>query len=156
MDEDQIGPALGKLPSGVYIATSTLDGEDIGMLASFIEQAGFRPPMITAAISKGRRLEEAVESSGMIGINILGEDDARLMKPFSQSDNDAPFSEVALIDNAHGLPQLEDALGFLACKITGKIEGGDHTIYAAEVIDGMLHDAARSPMVRIRKNGFQY
>ncbi|HAA88643.1 MAG TPA: flavin reductase family protein, partial [Verrucomicrobiales bacterium] len=56
MNEERIGPALGKLPSGVYIATSTLDGEEVGMLASFVEQAGFEPPTITAAISAGRRL----------------------------------------------------------------------------------------------------
>ncbi len=156
MDAEKVGPALGKLPSGVYIATSTLDGEEIGMLASFVEQAGFAPPMITAAISKGRRLEQAVESSGLIGINILAEDDGRLMKPFAQSDNESPFADVALEDNEHGVPQLADALGFLAGKVTGKIEGGDHTIYAAEVIDGVLNDSTRSPMVRIRKNGFQY
>ena len=38
MDKEKIGPALGKLPSGVYIVTSILDGEEIGMLASFVEQ----------------------------------------------------------------------------------------------------------------------
>ena len=155
-NKERVGAALGKLPSGVYIATSILDGGEIGMLASFVEQAGFDPPMITAAISKGRRLEEAIESSGLIGINILAEDNGRLMKPFAQSDNESPFSEVEQDENEHGLPQLSDALGFLACKVTGKIEGGDHTIYAAEVIDGILNDTARTPMVRIRKNGFQY
>ena len=117
MDKEKIGPALGKLPSGVYIATSILDGEEIGMLASFVEQAGFEPPMITVALSSGRRLVTAIEQSGLIGINVLGDEDARLMKPFTQP---------------------------------------DHTIYAAEVIDGILNDPSREPMVRIRKNGFQY
>ncbi len=156
LDREKIGPALGKLPSGVYVATSMLDGEEIGMLASFVEQAGFEPPMITAAVSKGRRLEAAIEQSGKFGINILGEEDARLMKPFSLSDNDSPFADVDLDANEHGLPQLADALGFLACKVVGKIEGGDHTIYAGEVFDGILNDPACQPMVRIRKNGFQY
>jgi len=138
------------------VATSILDGEEIGMLASFVEQAGFEPPMVTAAVSKGRRLEAAIEQSGKFGINILGEEDGRLMKPFAQSDNDSPFADVDLETNEHELPQLSDALGFIACKVIGKIEGGDHTIYAGEVIDGVLNDPARMPMVRIRKNGFQY
>jgi len=157
-DPERIGPALGKIPSGVYIATSMLRGEEIGMLASFVEQAGFAPPMISAAISRGRRLQEAIEDCGLIGINILGEDDSQLMRPFAQSENESPFSALSLEDNEHGLPQISDALGFLACKVVGKVdnEDADHILYAAEVIDGVLNDATRSPMVRIRKNGFQY
>ena len=156
MDKEKIGPALGKLPSGVYIVTSVMDGEEIGMLASFVEQAGFEPPMITVAVSSGRRLVTAIEQSRLIGINVLGDEDARLMKPFTQPDNNSPFAELELDENEYSIPQLSEALAFLACRITGKIEGGDHTIYAAEVIDGILNDPAREPMVRIRKNGFQY
>ena len=126
------------------------------MLASFVEQAGFEPPMITVALSSGRRLVTAIEQSGLIGINVLGDEDARLMKPFTQPDNDSPFAGLELDENEYSIPQLTEALAFLACRITGKIEGGDHTIYAAEVIDGILNDSSREPMVRIRKNGFQY
>ena len=156
MNEERIGPALGKLPSGVYIATSMLGGEEVGMLASFVEQAGFDPPIITAAISVGRRLNEAIQESGLIGINVLGEEDGRLMKPFNQQENRSPFDSLELEDNEYNIPQLTEALAFLACKITGKIESGDHTIYAAEVMDGILNDPDRSPMIRIRRNGFQY
>ena len=156
MNVERIGAALGKIPSGVFIATSTQDGEEIGMLASFVEQAGFNPPTITVAIGVDRRLNQAVEESNMIGINILAEEDARLMKPFNQQDNRSPFDSLELEDNQYELPQLRDALAFLACKIIGKIEGGDHIIYAAEVIDGVLNDPSRSPMVRVSKTGFQY
>ena len=156
MNVERIGAALGKIPSGVFIATTTQDGEEIGMLASFVEQAGFNPPTITVAIGVDRMLNQAVEESNMIGINILAEEDARLMKPFNQQDNRSPFDSLELEDNQYELPQLSDALAFLACKIIGKIEGGDHIIYAAEVIDGVLNDPSRSPMVRVRKNGFQY
>ena len=156
MNVERIGAALGKIPSGVFIATSTQDGEEIGMLASFVEQAGFNPPTITVAIGLDRRLNQAVEESNMIGINILAEEDARLMKAFNQQDNRSPFDSIELEDNEYELPQLCDALAFLACKIIGKIEGGDHIIYAAEVVDGVLNDPSRSPMVRVRKNGFHY
>ena len=156
MDIDNIGAALGKIPSGVFIATSSIDGDEVGMLASFVEQAGFNPPTITAAIGVDRRLNQAIEESGMIGINILGEEDGRLMKPFNQQENLSPFTSLELDDNEFNLPQLTESLAFLACKITGKIEGGDHIIYAAEVVDGILNDPSSSPMVRVRKNGFQY
>lgn len=156
MDIERIGPALGKLPSGVYVATGMLKGVEVGMLASFIEQASFNPPMVTAALGSDRRLAEAIAENKMLGINILAEGENRLMKPFANPENEAPFDGVALEDNEHGLPQLADALGFLACKVVDQMPCGDHTVYAAEVIDGDLTDETAAPMVRIRKNGFQY
>ena len=141
-----------KMNSGTVSSIGAIDG----FSARLVEQAGFDPPTITAAISVGRRLNEAIQESGLIGINVLGEEDGRLMKPFNQQENRSPFDSLELEDNEYNIPQLTEALAFLACKITGKIESGDHTIYAAEVMDGILNDPDRSPMVRIRRNGFQY
>lgn len=156
MDKSLVGPALGKLPSGLYIATSHLDGIAVGMLASFIEQAGFDPPMITVAMQPGRLVHKAVEETRLIGINILSEDNGQLMKPFAQSSNPEPFADLSLLPNRFRLPQLTDALAFLACKVTGKLPAGDHVVYTAEVLDGILQNADARPMVRIRRDGFNY
>ena len=61
-----------------------------------------------------------------------------------------------LEENDHGIPQLSEALAFLACKVTGSVAAGDHIVYVAEVIDGVLQDDSGTPMVRIRRNGFGY
>ena len=156
MDKSTVGPALGRLPSGLYIATSHLDGVAVGMLASFIEQAGFDPPTITIAMQPGRLVHKAVEETRLIGINVLSEDNGPLMKPFAQSSNPEPFADIALSPNKHRLPQLTDALAFLACKVTGKLPAGDHVVYTAEVLDGLLQNEEARPMVRIRKDGFGY
>ena len=156
MDKSIVGPALGKIPSGLYIATSHIDGVAVGMLASFIEQAGFDPPTITIAMQPGRALHKAVEETRLIGINILSEDNGQLMKPFTQKANEAPFADLSLLPNQHRLPQLTDALAFLACKVTGKLPAGDHTVYTAEVLDGILQNEEDRPMVRIRRDGFGY
>ena len=76
--------------------------------------------------------------------------------PFSSSDNENPFADVPLEENDHGIPQLSEALAFLACKVTGSVAAGDHIVYVAEVIDGVLQDDSGTPMVRIRRNGFGY
>ncbi len=154
LDLEAIGPALGKLPSGVYILTAMHRGERLGMLASFVEQAGFDPPAISVAVSKGRRIAEAIDETGLFGVNVLAEDDGSLMKPFAQSDNASPFDGIELADG-DGPPQILESLAFLSCRRIGEVDCGDHTLYAAEVLGGELHDG-RKPMVRIRKNGFQY
>lgn len=157
MDKEKLAPALGKIPSGIYIATSVHDEQPVGMLCSFVEQAGFAPPMLTIAVQPGRLLHAAIETSGRFALNILGEDDQSLMKPFTQGDRPNPFDDLAMIKNEHGLPQLADALAFLACNVAGSLRcGGDHIIYLAEVVDGALLRDDSKPMVRIRRNGFNY
>ena len=156
MDKSIVGPALGKIPSGLYIATSHIDGAAVGMLASFIEQAAFEPPTITISMQPGRLVHKAVEETRLIGINILSEDNGSLMKPFTQSSNPEPFADLSLLPNEHRLPQLTDAMAFLACKVTGKLPAGDHVVYTAEVLDGILQNEDARPMVRIRRDGFGY
>ena len=158
MDRSKVGPPLGKIPSGLYIATSTIDGQNVGMLSSFIEQAGFEPPTITIAVQPGRRLADALEQDDAhLGINVLGEScGGQLMKPFFDTEDTDPFVSLGLVENDYGLPQLTEAMAFLACKVTGKLSVGDHIVYAAEVLDGELQDSNDKPMIRVRPNGFSY
>ena len=158
MDKDKVAPALGKITSGLYIATSTHDGAPVGMLSSFVEHASFEPPMVTIAVAPDRILAKALEATGKIGLNVLGKKaGGELMKPFFGGDGD-PFAGLEVVENEHGLPQLSGALAFLACELRGKFPAGDHTLYLCEVIDGEMPERQEKdePMVRIRPNGFNY
>ncbi|MEZ5329425.1 MAG: flavin reductase family protein [Verrucomicrobiales bacterium] len=160
MDQDKVAPALGKIASGLYIATATdSGGNPVGMLCSFVEQAGFEPPMITIAIGPDRRLAKALVDGGKLGLNVLGKSNGgALMKPFVSSGDANPFTGIALTANHHGIPQLSDALAFLACELRDQMPAGDHTIYLCEVIDGRMPVTPEKdePMIRIRANGFGY
>lgn len=156
-NKERIGPALGKLPSGIYVTTAVFpDGKPIGMLASFIEQAGFVPPAVMIAIANDRPILTALkEGSGKIGINVLGKENGTLVGLFAKHREES-FAGLNLVENSYGLPQLGDALAFLACKMTGTLEAGDHTVVVAEVLDGILQKTGSEPMVRVRPNGFGY
>ena len=66
---DAIGPVLGRTPSGVFILTaSSGDGQETGMLASWVQQASFDPPAITVAVNI---LHEAGKRLPATGRNIL-------------------------------------------------------------------------------------
>ena len=160
MDQQKVAPALGKIASGLYIATALEpQGTPVGMLCSFVEQAGFEPPMITIAIAPDRRLAKALESGSKLGLNVLGKaSGGSLMKPFISNSTEDPFTEIALNDNSHGVPHLSDALALLVCERRDMMDAGDHRIYLCEVIDGEMkpHSEKDEPMVRIRSNGFGY
>ncbi len=148
--------ALGRIPSGLYAVGAGQAGERIGMLCSFVEQAGFEPPMISIALGFDRPLRQVLARGELFAVNILGTEDKALLAAFASAREEDPFAPFALIENGHGLPQLAGALAWLACRPTGSVVAGDHVVYVAEVVEGCLHREVGEPMVRLRKNGFSY
>ncbi len=151
---ERIRPALGKISSGIYVLTGTLEGEPLGMLASFIEQAGFTPPMISVAMGNDRPMRKVFESTGQFGLHVLSNENKQLMRSFSGKGD--PFAAHEVDQSLEAIPQLREALAFLSCRVAGSLPAGDHTLYLAEVLDGWINPQKQEPMVRVRANGFSY
>jgi flavin reductase (DIM6/NTAB) family NADH-FMN oxidoreductase RutF len=154
--EEGLKSALGRIPSGLYVVGAVHEGRRTGMLCSFIEQAGFEPPMISIALGRDRPLRALLETGAPFSVNILGAEDKRILAAFASGREEDPFAAFALLDNGHGLPQLADALAWLACRPCGSVAAGDHAVYVAQVMEGCLHREDDGPMIRVRKNGFAY
>ena len=154
--DDGLKLALGRIPSGLYAVGAGPGGERIGMLCSFVEQAGFEPPMISIALGADRPLRQVLERGELFSVNILGTEDKALLAAFAAAREEDPFAPFELIENGHGLPQLAGALAWLACRPTGSVVAGDHVVYVAEVVEGCLHREVGEPMIRVRKNGLGY
>ena len=148
--------ALGRIPSGLYAVGAGHGRERIGMLCSFVEQAGFEPPMISIALGADRPLRQVLERGEFFSVNILGTEDKALLAAFAAAREEDPFAPFELIENGHRLPQLAGALAWLACRPTGSVVAGDHVVYVAEVVEGCLHREVGEPMIRVRKNGLGY
>lgn len=152
-----IAPALGKIASGLYVATASVEGAPVGMLCSFVEQAGFEPPMITLAISPGRPITPALAPGGVFGLHILGKGNTGLMKSFVRGSSPEAFAAHPQVANSYGVPQFAEAWAFLVAEVKGELIAGDHIVYLAAVLDGALqHADEKESMVRVRANGFKY
>lgn len=148
--------ALGRIPSGLYAVGAVSSGRRIGMLCSFVEQAGFDPPMISLALGRDRPLREILDRGGLFALNVLGQEDKKLLAAFASGREDDPFASFPLVGNGHGVPQLAEALAWMACRPCGSVPAGDHVVYVAEVVEGCLHREGGEPMIRVRKNGLAY
>ena len=154
--EEGLKLALGRIPSGLYAVGAVHEGRRMGMLCSFVEQAGFEPPMISIALGADRPLRQVLEQGELFSVNILGTEDKALLAAFAGAREEDLFAPFELIENGHGLPQLAGALAWLACRPTGSVVAGDHVVYVAEVVEGCLHREVGEPMIRVRKNGLSY
>jgi 3-hydroxy-9,10-secoandrosta-1,3,5(10)-triene-9,17-dione monooxygenase reductase component len=156
-DRDRIAPALGKIASGLYIATARVGGEPVGMLCSFVEQAAFEPPAISIALAPERPITAALDGDGVFALHVLSRHNHALVKSFARGGTPEAFAAHEMTENPWGVPLFAEAWAFLVCKVLNKMPAGDHTLYLAEVLDGALQKEEHDePMVRVRRNGFGY
>jgi flavin reductase (DIM6/NTAB) family NADH-FMN oxidoreductase RutF len=156
MERERIGPALGKISSGLYIATATIDGQPAGMLCSFVEQASFEPPMVSLAIAPGRPISPALESGAAFAIHVLSRENSALLKTFAKGATAESFNGHELVDNPHGVPIFREAWAYLIARVVGKLPAGDHQLFLAEIVDGSLQHDGQLASTRVRANGFGY
>lgn len=153
-----LAAALGKIPSGLFILTAAHDGAATGMLASWVMQAGFEPPMVTVAVNKKRYLCDwlAAEST-RFALHVVPQGDTTLLKHFGRGfepDADA-FAGLDVAGEFGSAPLLPQADARLHCEVRGSLDAGDHRLFLAEVVAG---DASSdgAPAVHLRKNGLNY
>lgn len=157
-----LAAALGRIPSGLFVVTWRAEGGDRGMLASWVMQAGFDPPLVTVAVAPSRGLFKAVESGSPFVVNVLAENQrpllARFGKPAAAGEN--PFEGLAIGRSGCGAATIEGAAAWLECiplpsPTAGAALSGDHAIVVARV-ESASAAADLAPLVHLRKNGLRY
>jgi 3-hydroxy-9,10-secoandrosta-1,3,5(10)-triene-9,17-dione monooxygenase reductase component len=68
--DEQLGAAIGAIPSGLFIVTSQQNGKTATMLASWVQQSGFAPPSVTIIVAKGRPIESFLTIGSPVMVNI--------------------------------------------------------------------------------------
>lgn len=157
MSESSFDPALGRVASGIYILTIGSGEKSTGMLASWVMQAGFEPPMVSVAVKSGRYVEQWLTAGEPFVLNIVAEKQFDFLKHFGSGFDigEPAFEGISTTNCENGVPHLTDALGHLECEPTSHVDSGDHRIFLAKVVRGELHSDAQ-PMTHIRKTGSHY
>lgn len=154
---EQLGAAIGTIPSGLFIVTSQQNGKTATMLASWVQQAGFEPPSVTIIVGKGRPIESFLTVGSPVVINILAKGDGKSIGHFAKGfapDAD-PFDGVETAIAPSGQRYLTDAIAYLDATVAGSLDAGDHTVILATLNAGeRLHEGEST--IHTRKNGFKY
>ena len=153
-----IARALGRIPSGLYIVSTTDGGSPaLGFLGSFLTQVGFEPPTLCVAVGKERAHLTAMRSSGHFAVSILDQESQALMSAFFKAppEGKSVFDDLDTTSAPSGAPVLTGALAWLDCEITGEHEVGDHVVVFGKVTSAeLLREGDAS--VHMRKNGLGY
>lgn len=156
-DLSPLAQALGRVPTGLYVvSTSTSDGP-IGFVGSFVQQVGFEPPTMCVAVGSGRSHLEAIRASGGFALSLLDKESQGQMSAFFKAPPEGRTQFDALETKATdgGRTVLSNCLAWMDCELTGEHAVGDHVI-----VFGTVKQAERvregEPSVHLRSNGLGY
>ncbi len=157
--DNDLEKALGRLSSGLYILTAQQGNLSSAMVASWVAQASFKPLGVTVAVARDRAIESLLHVGDRFVLNVLEEGNYQgLMKHFLQRFPPGAdrFQGVRTYPATNGCPILADALAYMECEVSSRIECGDHWLVYSTVKVGRVSKPDALTAVHHRKVGNYY
>src|SRR4051812_22060819 len=116
--QKSLASALGRIPSGIFILTLARDSMETGMLASWVQQCSFHPPMISFVVQQGRPIADFLSKDAPFTINILEAAQTDMIAHFGKgfAPHEEAFKDIDIQRVAPHGPILEEAHAYLLGK----------------------------------------
>ncbi|MBD2070622.1 flavin reductase [Leptolyngbya sp. FACHB-671] len=157
--DSQLERALGRLSNGLYLLTTQKGDVSSAMVATWVTQASLEPLGVAIAVAKDRAIEALLHPGDRFVLNVFQEGKSQpLMKHFLKrfAPGSDRFAGVKTYAAANGSPILADALAYLECEVTSRLENNDHWIIYSIVQTGRVAQLDALTAVHHRKVGNHY
>jgi flavin reductase (DIM6/NTAB) family NADH-FMN oxidoreductase RutF len=143
---------MAHMTYGIYVLTTRFEEAINGMIASWVSQVSFDPPLIMAAVHPNRYSHELLEKSGRFALHILAREQKGLLGRFKGPDPVEKFKSIAWSDGVTGCPILSDCIGCLECRIVRHLAPGNHSLFIGEVVAAVFN-GKRGPLTTLDYEG---
>ena len=136
IDSQSFRTTLAQWASGVTIVTSLHDGQRVGITASSFTSVSLEPPRILISVAKRLYTHQVIEASQVFAVNILSAAQQGWGMRFAgkMPEGQDRFEGIDVFTAETGSPLLPDVLGWLDCRVWAAYDGGDHTLFVADVV----------------------
>jgi len=148
-------------PERVVLAVST-DGERHDIIAlGWKMRTSHSPPMIAISVGKTRHSHKLISQGGEFVLAIPGEDlwRAVLICGTTSGRDIDKFKETGLTPKPAKMvkpPLIEECIANIEYKVTGRLDTGDHTIFAGEALCCWVSDDRRRNLLTVgRERGYR-
>jgi flavin reductase (DIM6/NTAB) family NADH-FMN oxidoreductase RutF len=111
-----------------------------GLVVTTAERASIVPerPRVLVCVWKYNHTHALVERHGRFALNLLGVEQLALVRRFgfSSARQARKLEPEAVRLGATGCPLLPEAIAHLECKVAASMDGGDMTVFLADVLAG--------------------
>ena len=126
---------LGKFATGVTVASTKFEDRLWGLTANAVTSLSLDPPLVLLCIQRNGQSLDRFKSAGCFALSILSADQRELSDRFAFK-GPKDFSGLEVKTAVTGAPILPDALGWVDCRLTEVLPGGDHDIRIGEIVAG--------------------
>lgn len=105
------------------------------MTVSAFCSLSLQPPLVLACVDKTADMHGLLPRGQRVVFNILSATQEALSRRFSEEEGSQRFDGIGFSRDRHGVPVLDDVLAWIEGSIIAQHDGGDHSIFVAQ-IDG--------------------
>jgi flavin reductase (DIM6/NTAB) family NADH-FMN oxidoreductase RutF len=105
------------------------------LTVSALVSLSLEPPLIGVSVSRQAAMHELLREAGGFGLSLLAGDQEGLAQHFARGV--PPFAHwhgIATREGAEGAPLIDNALGWIECRLSAAHDAGDHTLFVGEVL----------------------
>jgi flavin reductase (DIM6/NTAB) family NADH-FMN oxidoreductase RutF len=140
-----IHETLRSVPYGLYVIGVCGKGsqELSAIVASWVTQCSFDPPMVMVAVRKPSHTFDLIKKGRVFSLNLLDQKEKRLVRILERPHRMAgdKLGKVGHVEEDTGAPILRHAFAYAECKVRQIYEPGDHALVVGEVV----HAGVRGP-----------
>lgn len=123
---------------GIYVLTTSFRDEINGMIASWVSQVSYDPPLIMAAIHPHRYSHRLIEQSGCFALHIIQRQQSQFLTRFKDPDPKSKFLSIQWTPGKTGCPILKDCMAYLECEVNASYAPGNHTLFIGKIVNAHL------------------
>lgn len=110
------------------------------MTVSSFCSLSLQPPLVLACVDKTADLHHLLPRGQRVVFNILSSSQEALSRRFAEEAGSKRFDGVGMRRDLHGIAVLDDVLAWIEASIIQQHDGGDHSIFIAQVDGATSND----------------
>ena len=143
---DELRRVMRRFPAGVAVVTVDAEGERLGLTVASLVSLSLEPPLVGVAVRCDAALHELLRDAGSFAASLLAAGQEDVAAHFARGVPPIALWTGVALRPGDGAPLLEDALGWLRCRVHGECPAGDHTFFLGEVV-GVEEGTGRRPLL---------
>ena len=152
MDE-RWSQALGSMTYGIYVLTTCHEEKINGMIASWVSQISYDPPLVMVAVHPNRYSHQFIQQTGSFALHILSRNQKDFLTRFKGPDPEAKFASISWERGKTGCPILKECIGYLECVARARYAPGNHSIFVGEIVNARIL-SNEDPLTTLDYEGF--
>lgn len=133
IDPKGLRRALGQFATGVAVITTRHGGADVGITINSFTSVSLDPPLVLWCLARTSRSYPAFAATERYVVNVLSASQVEISNRFAFREGTDFPEELAVTRGAGRVALLTGAAARFQCRVTERLDGGDHIVLLGEV-----------------------